>query len=64
MMDKMRENCEKSARRIMQTDLGRHLLAADREILLAARAVIDAKVKWLDSLKHPPAQESPTEEST
>lgn len=48
----------------MQTDLGRHLLAADREILLAARAVIDAKVKWLDSLKHPPAQESPTEEST
>jgi hypothetical protein len=62
-MDRMRAKCEKRARQMMQSDIGRHLLGADREILLAAKAMIDAKVKWLDSLQHTPAESAPTEES-
>jgi hypothetical protein len=63
MWEKMRARREECARRMMQSDLGSHLLGADKELLLAARALIDAKVKWLDSLKHAPAESAPPEES-
>ncbi len=62
IFDRMKARQEECARRMMQSDIGRHLLGADRELLLAARALIDAKVKWLESLKHAPAESGPPEE--
>ncbi|MCX7598394.1 MAG: hypothetical protein N2512_05945 [Armatimonadetes bacterium] len=41
---------EKLRKRLADSEVARHLLAADRELLLAVRAVIDGKVKWIESL--------------
>jgi hypothetical protein len=64
MVDKLRERCEAKVRQMMGSEIGRHLLGAERELLLAAKSCLDAKVKWLDSLQQTPAESTPHEEST
>ncbi|MBM3475794.1 MAG: hypothetical protein FJX75_21210 [Armatimonadetes bacterium] len=38
--------------RFYSTPWGQHLKNARKEMLLAARAVIDHKIEWLDSVGH------------
>ena len=35
----------------------KHLANAEREVLLAARALLDAKIRWLEKLQEPPESE-------
>jgi hypothetical protein len=62
MWEKMKARREACAREMMKSEIGRHLLGAKKEMLLATRAVIDAKVKWLESLDQTPAEPCPPEE--
>lgn len=43
--------CGKVRERIASNEAARHLLDADRELLLAVRSCIDGKVNWIDSIK-------------
>lgn len=47
---------------IATSEAARHLLDAEKELLLAARAVIDGKIRWIESLKQPKAATEAKEE--
>lgn len=45
---------EKLRNRLAANEVAKHLLAADKEVLLAVRAMIDGKIKWIESLTQVP----------
>jgi hypothetical protein len=40
---------------VASNEAARHLLDAEKELLLAVRAMVDGKIRWIESLKQPAA---------